>query len=141
MILKSKRKIISNLNLDPPKQSVKGEKRIKTFSDIQDLKKNIQTTATKNYLPYTFSQKLWKDVLPQNKAVNQERERHRTQPKKKKKSPTQERGKEKSSSKQGKGSHKPTENTLIMDWWSESHCQNPLSGHRLAQSATALPCA
>lgn len=135
--------MISNLNLDPPKQSVKGEKRIKTFSDIQDLKKRSKQQQQQKTTCHTpFLRKLWKDVLPQNKAVNQERERHRTQPKKKKKkSPTQQRSKEKSSSKQGKGSHKPTENTLIMDWWSESYCQNPLSGHRLAQSATALPCA
>lgn len=78
--------MISNLNLDPPKQSVKEEKRIKTFSDIQDLKKRSKQQQQQKTTCHTpFLRKLWKDVLPQNKAVNQERERHRTQPKKKKK--------------------------------------------------------
>lgn len=54
MTPKSKGKLLTTLSLNQSKQSFKGEERIKTFSNIQELKKQ---TNKRNTLPYTFSQK------------------------------------------------------------------------------------
>lgn len=96
MTSKSQRKIVSNLDLDPSKQLVKGEnKDISRHSRPPPKNPNNNNNNNKNYLPYTISQKAMGGCAPPAQS-SKSRKRKTQDPAKK--DPTQKRGKEKSSS-------------------------------------------